>query len=304
MPYQEGEYRPYLSRPVVAARTVYVQQLHKLFRVEVFLRRLRGEVFLHIAVVFVFFKPYADRYGEAQLVFLRRPRRTGRQRRNAHSVLRFVLGHTVTGGYLLRQRHNFFVKEGHPKLQRVSHAHLVGLQQDVSRHPKVEIKILHLRDFVVIAALVVKRLGDRRGRGSIGLYFQYRLALFFREDVGVADEALLEALRAPDKEVYAVLFRQLLRYGSQSLAYGLRDFVVFCHVGGVVVDVVAAEDLVGALSAQHYLDLLRSQPAHEKQRCRRRVGKRLIHVILYLCEIIPVFLRLDDVGEILLADVL
>ena len=62
---------------------------------------------------------------------------------------------TVVGGNVLGKLHDLLVQERDAKLQRMRHAHFVGLEQNVARQPHVHIQILFLGKLAAVGNLLV-----------------------------------------------------------------------------------------------------------------------------------------------------
>ena len=80
------------------------------------------------------------------------------------------------------------------------------------------------------------------------------------------------------------------------------DLLVHLENARVVVAGVAAEKLIGALAGENDLYVFAREARHKVQRDARRVGKRLIHVVLHGGNRVPEFLARNKVGVVLNAD--
>ena len=157
------------------------------------------------------------------------------------------------GGYF----EHLFVQERHAQLQRVGHAHAVGLEQDVPGQPDVDVQILHLGHVVLALDAVVE--GARQFlRAGAGHPLPQQLALLLHgEHAAIADEAFLDRLCAADQETLAAeAERQRLGDRRKRLAQEQRQLFIARQVVRLVVDIVAAEELVRALAGEDHLDIL------------------------------------------------
>ena len=112
----------------------------------------------------------------------------------------------------------------------------------------MQVNVLHLRYLILISYLIVERLCDSHSVRSVCFYAQNVLALFFREDVSIADKSLIKVLRTSYKIVYAVLVRQFLSNCTNSLSDRSWYLEVACHISRVVIDVVSTEYFVCTLA--------------------------------------------------------
>ena len=165
----------------------------------------------------------------------------------------------------------------------------------------MQIQILHLCHIVLILHLVIERLGDCHGIGSVGADLQQCLAFLRCEHIGVADKAFFQILALADEEVSAAVCRHFLCDVSDAATQSAGQLIIG-RPARFAVDVVAAEDLVGTLAGEHDFQGLGSQIAHEVQGDRCRIRQRFVHVILDHGQLFPVFFRCDDFVIILLAD--
>ena len=61
-----------------------------------------------------------------------------------------------------------------------------------------------------------------------------------------------------------------------------------------MIDPVTAENLIGAFARHYYLDMLSGNVRHKIQRNRRRIGQRLVQIILKFRQDFPIFLGIND----------
>ena len=277
-----------------------VQQLHEGIRVEKPRRLGAAEGFFHNIVVLVLAQPDADGDREAQLFLLGGGRRHVAVGSLAEGGLGVGLADLLLQGEVLRDHIDTAVQEGDPALEAVGHAHLVGLEEDVPLQPEVEVDVLHLLRVGEVAGPAVIgtgqlfRLGVRRGIAQ-----DFR-ALLHVEDIGVADEALLHGLRAAqDKALALGMAGDLLRRRGRRPAQACRDLLIGIEGEGLVVDHIAAEQLIRPLAGEDDLDMLRGLAVDEIQGSRRGVCQGLVHEILDAGKLLPVFLRADDLADIL-----
>ena len=184
----------------------------------------------------------------------------------------------------------------------MGHGHLVRFQQDVADQPEVQVDVLHARGFVQVLDLGVYRCGELLGGGGVTAAAQQLGALFHGEGnavgVGVVPifgcfAGAFKVVRAADAQLAhdaGCAAQQALR-GPGQLRVGERRLV----------DAVAAEELVGAFTGKHRLDLRSRDLVHEVQRHSRRVGGRLVHVPLHAGQAFPVLVLADvlvGVGDV------
>ena len=304
VPDEEHIDRPDAAAVVLGAAEMLVQPRDQLVGVEELLGGLALELLLDDVVVFFIPQPYAGRHGEAELLFL--GSRLGHMARRclAQGVFGVLFVDAQLGGQLGRDPEHLFIEEGHTQLQGVRHAHAVGFQQDVARHPHVDVEILHLGHVVQTARAVVEPAGVAlRRRGDGGILEQLLLLLEVVHE-GVADVAILQLVAGADDIVPALDIGQPERDGAQRLAQEVRDdLLIESEHARVVVAGVAAEQLVGALAREHDLDIFGRETRHEVERHAGRIRQRLIHVILHGGHRVPEFLGGNQVGVVLDADV-
>ena len=164
------------------------------------------------------------------------------------------------------------------------HGHAVGLQADVVGHIGDHVHVLRLRDHVAAArlhrGLVEVRLAPfpRLARAVVAL--QHVGDLVPHVVHARALIALLRAARTAHGEVTPMERRQHLSDRAAGRAQRTGHLEVLGELVLVVIDPVAAEQLVGALAGLHHLHLFRSKLADEVQRDGRRCTERLVHVVL------------------------
>ena len=89
---------------------------------------------------------------------------------------------------------------------------------------------------------------------------------------------------------------------AQSLAQGRGDLLKWGERQRLLIDGVATEELIGALTGQDHLDVLAGLLGHEVQRHEGRIGHRVIQVPHDLRNRLGVFFRRDDLDDVLHAD--
>ena len=259
-----------------------VEQLHQLFTVEELLGKISLEVFLHVVVILLLTQPEFDGHREA-LLGARSPLiRQATVGSVTQHLLVAVLVHTEARGHMLRELHDLLVQERHAQLQRVRHAHLVGLEQNVARQPHIHIQILLLGKLAELRHLRIHRRAQLEGVGAlIVVGLQDVVCLFGRVHVGLAHVPALRHLGALGQEVMTLEIRQMLHERTQRTAHAQRHGALeFGHLGRILIPLVAGEQLVGALAGKHDGHLLGGQLRQEVQRHTGQVGLRLIHVVL------------------------
>ena len=80
---------------------------------------------------------------------------------------------------------------------------------------------------------------------------------------------------------------------------GERDLIISRYGERFFINVVAAENFIGALAGHHDLQIFGSRVAHEIECHGGRVGKRLVHVVLNLAEVAPELFRGNRLAVIL-----
>ena len=120
---------------------------------------------------------------------------------------------------------------------------------------------------------------------------------------GVAVVALLQRDRAAAQQVLAP---HAVGQPGRQLPEGAQDARRQLLERGqrqrLAVDVVAAEQLVGALAGEHHLDVLAGLAGDEVQRHEGRVGDRVVEVPDDQRDLVGELLRRDDLGDVLDAD--
>ena len=279
---------------------MHVQKLYQFLRVEKLLRDLAGEGLLHTIVILLLSQPYPDRYWEAELLFLRPLLRHIPVCRLAHRELglrpldfelrRDGAGHLV----------DLLVQEGYAAFQGIRHAHFIGFQQNIADQPEIHVDVLHSGRLVEMADPFVVRPGEVRRKDARGLLQEQLFPLLRGEHVGVSDEALLESL-AGSLQVILSLEMERHRLGDPRgcLSDSHRHFLRRLQGERLMVNIVAAKQLIRAFAGQDNLDLLAGLGIHEIQCDRGGVRQGLIHVPLDLFQDIPELLLGDHLAIVL-----
>ena len=220
-----------------------------------------------------------DRHREAQLAAMQHVRRHDQLHRPAQRELGGLLRDLLIGRYGPGHLEHLGVQERHPQLQRVRHRHLVGLDQDVAAQPGEQIDVLHTRDRVRFPAERINGVGDVP-EGALRIVGPEQSGqLLLAEDPRVSVIPVLEFERSPAQHVLtAEPLRQSASDGRQTLAHPVRQSGDPAQAGRLAVDVVPAEQLVGAFPGQHHLDVLSRLVGDEVQRHQGRVGHRVVEV--------------------------
>ena len=300
VPDQEGVGGPDLSAVVLSAGAVGVQELHELFGVEEAGRLLAAEGIFYNIVVLVLAQPDPDGHGEAELLFLRGRGGDAAAGRLAEGGLGVGVADLLTQGQVPGRHVDAAVQEGDAALQAVGHAHLVGLEQDVALQPEVEVDVLHLLRVGEMADLFVEGRGQVFGIGPAGGVAEDPLPLVHGIDVGIADEALFDR---PGPAHDKALALGVAGDPGDSCRGGPADaggeLLVFFQGEGLVVDDIAAEELIRSFPGQDDLHMLRGLAVDEVEGRGRGVRQGLVHIILDPGKFLPVFLRGDDLAVVL-----
>ena len=305
VPYQKDIDRPDLAGMILFLFKMLVQIPQQNIGVEEHLGGGREEHILYDVIVVLVLEPHAGRHGEAQLLLL--GDLVGQMARGclAHRVLGVVFIDPQLGGDRGGYVEHFLIEEGNAQLQRVRHAHAVSLEQDVADHPCIDVDVLHLGHVVPAAGAGVEAADQARRIAGEGRVLEQRFLLLFVIHIGVADEALLQRMGGADQVVATLDVGQLLTDPADESSQKVgADRLVYLKDAGVVIDRVAAEELVGALAREDDLNVLRRELRDEVQRDAGRIGERLIHVVLHLRHRCPEFLRRDELRVMLHADLL
>ena len=271
-----------------------VEQAHQLIGVEELARDVAREPFLHHGVVALLAQPIHDRHGEAELLLLRPVLRDGELRSVAQCELRLLLVGLERRGDGGRQVEYAAVEEGHARFERMRHRHFVGLEQDVSHQPEVQIDVLHARRLVEIGNLGIHGRCERLRGGGAAAALEQACALLGCEGdaVRVGVVPVLRRLACALKIVRAAQMKRAHRIGC-ALEQALRR-PAYLRVGERrLVDSIASEELIGTFSGKHGLHLGGGNLVDEVQRHGGRVGGGLVHVPLHARKARPVFLLAD-----------
>ena len=192
----------------------------------------------------------------------------------------------VVGGGLLRprqpagHRHHLPVEERRPQLEPVRHRGAVGLDQDVARQPGVDVDELHGGHVIELAA--GRLVEDRVGHVVHAVAPPYLVSTSTSsaaKTLALPMYLLRSGRRDPREQALALLpgrypvGHRLGRGPSPARQLGRRP-----HHPRLVVDAVAAEQLVRALAGEHDLHLPPRLPGDEPERDRGRVGHRIVEV--------------------------
>ena len=171
----------------------------------------------------------------------------------------------------------------------MGHGHLVGLEQNVARHPLVHVEILLLLQFAQSLAFHT-RIGlvdDALHARRITVFgVEQFVGLRFLEHARLADEALLRRRQIRIHMPCAMegLALAPLRDGMAGtcgqMTEPTRQHLDRLELGVHAVIDISGEQFVGALAAEHDFDVLRRQCRQEIQRHAARVGIRLIQMPL------------------------
>ena len=189
---------------------------------------------------------------------------------------------TVVGGNVLGKLHDLLVQERDAKLQRMRHAHLVCLEQDVARQPHVHIQILFLGKLAAVGNLLVV-LGAHLGGVLAGVIsgLEHLVDLGGIEHLCLTHIPTLGNLGAFRQEVVALKVGEMLNERAQGATYAERHALLKgAHLGGVLVPLIAGKQLVGTLARKDDGDLLGSHLRQIVQRHAGQVRLRFVHVIL------------------------
>ena len=303
IPDEEHIDRPHAAAVVLLAAVVLVQPVNERIGVKELFGGLALEFLFDDIVVFFVLEPFARRNREAELLFFGGRFGQVTCRCLSQRILGVGFVNAQLRGQLGGDLEHLSVEERHAQLQRVCHAHAVCLEQNVAGHPEVDVEILHLGHIVVAAAAVIVTARVAFRRGGDGGILQDLLFLFEVIHIGVADVALLQRVAGANDIVASLDVGQLARDGAQSLAQKVGDEpLIDAEHARIVVAGVAAEQLVGALTGEHDLDILTRQTRHKIERHAGRVGERLIHIILHRGHRVPKFLARDQVGVVIYVD--
>ena len=210
-----------------------------------------------------------------------------------------VVGNLLGERDVLREIKDLSVEEGNAALDGMSHAHFVRLQQDIADQPEIKVDILHLLGVLEVFHLVVERLCESVRRRTGARVFQNLVSQLHIVDVGISDESLLDILgTADDKALPLRVTGNFFRYGGNSTAQCLRELLVAGKRHGLMVNCVSAEQLIGSLSGEDYLDILRSLAVHKIEGGGRGVRQGLVHEVLNSGKLFPVFLCGDHLAVV------
>ena len=262
-----------------------VEHLHQVIHIEELVRSGAGERLFDALVVQVGLQPHGQRRDERLLGHVRDLLREAQVGcRTAQRVLRVLIGNAAVGGQLQRHIEHLLVQEGNAQLKGVRHGHAVGLQANVIGHVGDHVHVLRLRDDVAAArlhrSLVEVRLAPFPWLARAVIALQHVGDLVPHVVHARALIAFLRAARTAHGEVTPVERRQLLSNRAAGRAQRTGHLEVLGELVLVVVDPVAAEQLVGALAGLHHLHLFGGKLADEVQRNGRRRTERLVHVVL------------------------
>ena len=261
-----------------------VEHLHELGCVEELLGPRGGEVLLHVVVVFLLAQPELERDREA-LLGARCPF-VGQNAVGgvAHHLLVPVLVHAEACGNVLGELHDLLVQERDAQLERMRHAHLVGLEQDVTGQPHVHIEILALGQVAEVLHAVVHRCAQLERVGAAGVLGPHDVVdLVGTVHEGLAREPLLGHLRRLEQEVPALEVRLIGHEAPQSATDAARNHALEAgQRRHILIIGVPREQLVGALTGEHDRHLLSRKLGQEPQGDARQVALRLVHVVLNL----------------------
>ena len=176
----------------------------------------------------------------------------------AEYLLVAVLVDAVAVGNVLGELHDFAVQEGHAQLQRMCHAHLVGLEQNVAREPHVHVQVLLLDQLGLTLHARIDGSGELEGAiAGVVLGLEHAVDLALRPYQSLSQERLLGDLGTLDQEVMPLEVRHMQRQVTERATDGQRHHLfVLAHRDRVLVVGVAAKELVGTFARKHDGDVL------------------------------------------------
>ena len=151
---------------------------------------------------------------------------------------------------MLSELHDLLVKERNAQLQRMRHAHLVGLEEDISRQPHIHIQILALGQVTEVLHAVVYRRAQLERIGALGIIGLHNIVDFVAAvDERLAGEPLLRHLCCLQQEVAAFEIRLVLDELAQAATDATRNDAFESGKGGnVFVIRVTGKQLVRAFA--------------------------------------------------------
>ena len=230
---------------------VVVEELHKLLGVEEFLRDLAGELLPDDVVVLVLPEPYPEGDEESEFFPFCPVHGDFGQRSGTEGFFGLFSVHAVAALDTSCQFPHFFVQVGNPKLQGVSHGHLVCLQQNIMGQPQMHVQEQFLVQVVLIPDLVEVGLCHILvTEAAFVSRSQHFVCLFVIHDKCLADVGILHGGGVPFQEVQSPVGAFAFRPVSQFLPQGSgNDFPVYISGFAGLIGIVPAEHLIGAFPA-------------------------------------------------------
>ena len=257
------------------------------------------EGFFYDVVIFIFSQPYTDRYGEAQFFLFCNHIGQVAVSRLTHCIFCVFFCYLIFCRYFSCYVKYHSVQEGYTYFQRVSHGHFIRFQQDIADEPEVDIDVLHFCDIIQMFYFIIERFCQLGMMEFTCGVFQDAFSFLFIQHERVTDESFLQVFTAADEVVFTFHFRQFLCHGTQTFSDGAGQACDRQQVVGFTIDVVAAEEFVCTFTGHGCFYMLCRCSCNEVQGNRRRVSQRLVHVILYIADGIPVLFFGDQVAVVI-----
>ena len=166
VPNKEYIHRPNAAAVVLLAAEMLVQPADQSVGVEELFGGLAQEFLLYDIIELFVPEPYPCGNGEAELLLFGGRFGHMADRCLAQGVFCIVFVDSQLRGQRGSHLEHLFVEEGHAQLKGVRHTHTVCLEQNVTRHPQVDVEVLHFGNVVILAAAVVVLSGVVLRRGS------------------------------------------------------------------------------------------------------------------------------------------
>ena len=141
---------------------VIIKVFNKLLSVKVFFCSFACEGFLYHIVILVILEPDSYRYRESKLLLFSYHIWKILMSSHTHSIFCVGLVYFILSRYSPCYIEYLSVKERNTYFKAVCHAHLVGLKQNITNKPEVDINVLHFRNIILILNFIIERLCNDR----------------------------------------------------------------------------------------------------------------------------------------------